>query len=58
VTVRVREHGERGRVFHGAGADPDIIVASAKAYLRALNRIVAADSSARTNARAWHAEAS
>lgn len=39
VTVRVRD--ERGRVFHGAGADTDIIVASAQAYLRALNRIAA-----------------
>jgi 2-isopropylmalate synthase len=37
VTVRVRDH--RGRVFHGAGADTDIIVASVQAYLRALNRI-------------------
>lgn len=39
VTVRVRD--QRGRVFHGAGADPDIIVASVQAYLRALNRITA-----------------
>ena len=39
VTVRVRD--SRGRVFHGAGADTDIIVASAQAYLRALNRIAA-----------------
>lgn len=39
VTVRVRD--VRGRVVHGAGADPDIIVASAQAYLRALNRITA-----------------
>lgn len=39
VTVRVRD--ERGRVFHGAGADTDIIVASVQAYLRALNRITA-----------------
>jgi 2-isopropylmalate synthase len=37
VTVRVRD--QRGRVFHGAGADTDIIVASVQAYLRALNRI-------------------
>jgi hypothetical protein len=29
-------------VFHGAGADTDIIVASAKAYLRAINRVLAA----------------
>jgi 2-isopropylmalate synthase len=39
VTVRVRD--QRGRTFHGAGADTDIIVASAQAYLRALNRITA-----------------
>jgi 2-isopropylmalate synthase len=39
VTVRVRD--QHGRVFHGAGADTDIIVASAQAYLRALNRIAA-----------------
>ena len=39
VTVRVRD--DRGRVFHGAGADTDIIVASVQAYLRALNRIMA-----------------
>jgi hypothetical protein len=29
-------------VFHGAAADTDIVVASAKAYLRALNRMFAA----------------
>ena len=39
VTVRVRD--DRGRVFHAAGADTDIIVASVQAYLRALNRIAA-----------------
>jgi hypothetical protein len=32
----------RPRVFHGAGADTDIVVASAKAYLRAINRMLAA----------------
>ena len=54
VNVRVREVATRGsvvnaqndapqpRVFHGAGADTDIIVASARAYLRALNRMLAA----------------
>ena len=30
------------KVFHGAGADVDVLVASAKAYLSALNRILAA----------------
>jgi len=36
VTVRL-QHG--GRVVNGVGADPDIIVASAKAYLSALNKL-------------------
>jgi len=30
-------------MFHGAGADTDIVVASARAYLRAINRMLAAD---------------
>src|SRR5205807_5015047 len=30
----------RARVVHGHGADTDIVVASAKAYLAALNRVV------------------
>ena len=53
VNVRVREPAPGGaitahsdaprlRVFHGAAADTDIVVASAKAYLRALNRMFAA----------------
>jgi 2-isopropylmalate synthase len=36
VTVRL-QHG--GRVVNGVGADPDIIVASAKAYLSALSKL-------------------
>jgi 2-isopropylmalate synthase len=36
VTVRIQE-GERTAI--GRGADPDIIVASAKAYINALNRL-------------------
>jgi 2-isopropylmalate synthase len=36
VTVRL-QHG--GRVVNGVGADPDIVVASAKAYLCALNKL-------------------
>ena len=28
-----------GRVVNGVGADPDIVVASAKAYLSALNKL-------------------
>jgi 2-isopropylmalate synthase len=34
------EHS-RARVFHGHGAHTDVIVASAKAYLAAINRILA-----------------
>jgi 2-isopropylmalate synthase len=36
VTVRL-QHG--GRVVNGVGADPDIVVASAKAYMAALNKL-------------------
>ena len=36
VTVRL-QHG--GRVVNGVGADPDIVVASVKAYLSALNKL-------------------
>jgi 2-isopropylmalate synthase len=53
VTVRVRALAERDSinaqhdvsgppVFHGNGADTDIIVAGAKAYLKALNRMLVA----------------
>jgi 2-isopropylmalate synthase len=28
-----------GRIVNGVGADPDIVVASAKAYLSALNKL-------------------
>ncbi len=34
--------GSRAQVFHGHGAETDIIVASAKAYLGALNRMLSA----------------
>ncbi|MDQ6684477.1 MAG: 2-isopropylmalate synthase, partial [Pseudomonadota bacterium] len=40
VTVRL-SHG--GRVVNGVGADPDIVVASAKAYLAALNKLHSKD---------------
>jgi 2-isopropylmalate synthase len=40
VTIRVR--GGDGRVFTGRGAHSDIIVSSAKAYVNALNRLLAA----------------
>jgi len=36
VTIRL-QHG--GRVVNGVGSDPDIVVASAKAYLAALNKL-------------------
>ena len=36
VTVRLQS---AGRIVNGVGADPDIVVASAKAYLSALNRL-------------------
>jgi 2-isopropylmalate synthase len=36
VTVRLQNGG---RVVNGVGADPDIVVASAKAYLSALNKL-------------------
>jgi 2-isopropylmalate synthase len=38
VTVRVR--GADGRVFTGRGAHPDIVVACARAYTNALNRLL------------------
>jgi 2-isopropylmalate synthase len=39
VTVRLEKHG---RMVNGQGADTDIVIASAKAYLNALNKIMAA----------------
>ena len=36
VTVRLQNSG---RIVNGVGADPDIVVASAKAYLNALNKL-------------------
>jgi 2-isopropylmalate synthase len=39
VTVRVRTKDETPRVFNGHGADTDILVASAKAYTAALNKV-------------------
>ena len=38
--VSVQLSDEQGRVFSGRGADGDIIVSSAKAYLNALNRLL------------------
>ena len=45
VTVRLADEDEvSGRTYGGYGADTDIIVASAKAYLSALNRALASTS--------------
>ncbi|MDT8435106.1 MAG: alpha-isopropylmalate synthase regulatory domain-containing protein, partial [Anaerosomatales bacterium] len=41
VTIRVRS-GD-GRVFTGRGAHSDIITASARAYVNALNRLLVAE---------------
>jgi 2-isopropylmalate synthase len=40
VTIRIEN---TGRTFSGRGASTDIIVASAKAYLSAVNRLLAVD---------------
>lgn len=40
VSVRLASEGPHSRVVGGYGADTDIIVASAKAYLSALNRLL------------------
>jgi len=46
VTVRIQAeepvNGDRRQIFSGHGADTDIIAASAKAYMFALNRLIAA----------------
>lgn len=48
VTIRIEadapvsENGSERRIFSGRGADTDIVVASAKAYMFALNRLLAA----------------
>jgi 2-isopropylmalate synthase len=36
VTVRLQHSG---RIVNGVGADPDIVIASAKAYISALNKL-------------------
>ncbi|MBN2305298.1 MAG: 2-isopropylmalate synthase [Anaerolineae bacterium] len=41
VTVRIRRDANGRRSFGGHGADTDIIVASAKAYLAAINKMLA-----------------
>jgi len=53
VTIRieaddpVKENGVERRVFSGRGCDTDIVVASAKAYMFSLNRLIAARREAR-----------
>jgi 2-isopropylmalate synthase len=51
VTIRVQAeepvNGDKRQVFSGHGADTDIIAASAKAYMFALNRLIAARRDAR-----------
>jgi len=51
VTVRIQAEepvdGTERVVFSGRGADTDIVVASAKAYIYALNRLIAARREAR-----------
>jgi 2-isopropylmalate synthase len=42
----------RARVFHGHGAHTDIIVASAKAYVAAINRILALKQGTRNESKA------
>ncbi|MCB9850649.1 MAG: 2-isopropylmalate synthase [Phycisphaerales bacterium] len=42
VTVRIRSKDEAPRTFSGHGTDADILVASAKAYLSALNKLARA----------------
>jgi len=42
VTVRIRGADQRTRVYSGHGADADILVASARAYLSAINKLVRA----------------
>ncbi len=51
VTIRIQAeepvNGDKRQVFSGHGADTDIIAASAKAYMFALNRLIAARQDAR-----------
>jgi 2-isopropylmalate synthase len=66
VSVRVSPHDDeappekinpqyehsRARVFHGHGAHTDVIVASAKAYIAAINRILALREGTQTDSKA------
>jgi 2-isopropylmalate synthase len=50
VTVRIVDANDAGRTISGHGADVDIIVASAKAYIAAKNRMIARAGGARVAA--------
>jgi 2-isopropylmalate synthase len=50
VTVRIQSHDSDPRTFGGHGADTDIIVAAAKAYLAALNKLLGAEKAPRLHA--------
>ena len=50
VTVRLHAEGDDTHTYGGHGADTDIIVASAKAYLAALNKLVTAQHTPRMHA--------
>jgi len=60
VTIRIQtqdpvtENGVERRVFSGRGAHNDIVVASAKAYMFALNRLIAARSEAASKTSEGH----
>ena len=50
VTVRIADSDGSGRTISGHGADVDIIVASAKAYVAAMNRMISRAGGARVEA--------
>ncbi len=52
VRLTPEDAGPEGPVFSGHGADTDIIVASAKAYVNALNKMVAAQTAQAAAAKA------
>jgi 2-isopropylmalate synthase len=49
VTIRIEKDGQ---AYVGRGSDTDIIVASAKAYMNALNRLLAMEQNVRVGAEA------
>ena len=36
----IRDRSKSGRIVNGQGADTDIVIASAKAYVNALNKVL------------------